>query len=49
MSEKINFLKENKELAEKIVMLYQIIFNFEKGKNKSKVDINSRRKNGEKI
>jgi hypothetical protein len=49
MKDKIVFLKNDKELAQKIVMLYQILFDFEKNKNKSKVDINYRRKNGKTI
>jgi hypothetical protein len=44
MSEKINFLKENKELAEKIILLYKAIFDFEEKKNKQRVAINPKGK-----
>jgi hypothetical protein len=44
MNEKINFLKEKKELAEKIILLYKALFNFEKKKNKRKVAINPKGK-----
>jgi hypothetical protein len=45
MSEKSNFLKENKELAQKILLLYQVVLDFEKRKNKFSVEINSQKKN----
>jgi hypothetical protein len=47
MKEKINFLKEDRELANKILLLYQTIFNFEKNKKSHSVGINSKRKDGE--
>jgi hypothetical protein len=40
MKDKVDFLEENKDLAQKIVMLYQILFDFEEKKKKQLVAIN---------
>jgi hypothetical protein len=42
MSEKINFLKEKKELEQKILLLYQILFSFEKEKFKGRINENQK-------
>ena len=44
MKEKISFVKNNTELANKILLLYSTIFDFEKRKNKQKLEINSQKK-----
>jgi len=44
MKEKISFVKDNTELANKILLLYSTIFDFEKRKNKQYVEINSQKK-----
>jgi hypothetical protein len=44
MNEKISFVKNNTELANKILLLYSTIFDFEKRKNKQQLEINSQKK-----
>jgi hypothetical protein len=44
MKDKVSFLKEKTDLAQKIVLLYQPILDFEKSKAKNRVVINSKNK-----
>ena len=44
MGKKIELLKEKTDLAQKIILLYQTILDFEKSKAKNRVVINSKNK-----
>jgi hypothetical protein len=46
MKKKIEILKEKTDLAQKIVLLYRTIFDFEKRKNKFSVAINPQKRDG---
>ncbi len=45
MKDKVSFLKERPELAQKIISLYQTLLNFEKNKNNKVVVINFQKRN----
>jgi hypothetical protein len=46
MKEKMAFVKNNKELANKILLLYSTIFDFEEKKKKQLVVINPQKRDG---